>query len=155
MITLFTLMKWIVTLGPIGYMVAPGTMATLVTVPIACALLATVSLGWYLTIVIFFATIGFYCIYSVRNDFLHHDDPSEIVFDEFIGCLLTFTAVPCTTRAILMAIILFRFFDISKYAGVHWAEKLPGAWGIMADDILAALWAGMSVQVLLRYGILG
>lgn len=148
MIALFDLMRWCATLGPIGYMTASGTIATLVTVPIACWLLTTVSSVEYLITVILLVLVGFYCVHRVHNEFFHHDDPSEIVFDEFIGCLLTFWTIPCTTRAILFGIILFRFFDISKVGGIRWVERFHGATGIMLDDVVAALYSNLILQVL-------
>lgn len=153
MIGLLNLMRWYATLGPIGYLTASGTMATLVTVPIACWLMAFSPL-WYMCIVIFLASVGYYCVHKVHNDFFHHNDPSEIVVDEFIGCLLTFWAVPCTTRAIIFGILLFRFFDISKVAGIEWMERKQGATGIMADDVLAAVYSNLILHVLNANGLL-
>lgn len=154
MIRLFDLMRWCATLGPIGYLAAPGTMATLVTVPFACWLMTNVDIFGYVAIVTLLILVGFYCIYRVHNEFFHHDDPAEIVFDEFIGCLITFLAVPCTTRAIVLGIILFRFFDISKIAGIRWFERYHGATGIMLDDILAGVYSAIILHVLNWYGLL-
>ena len=42
---------------------------------------------------------------------------------------------------------LFRFFDILKPLGIHKMEKLPGAWGVMADDLLGGLYAGIVIAI--------
>jgi len=44
---------------------------------------------------------------------------------------------------------LFRFFDILKPLGIHKMEKLPGAWGVMADDLLGGIYAGILLCVVL------
>lgn len=153
MIGLFDLMRWYVTLGPIGYMTASGTMATLVTVPLACWLMG-LSAVWYIIVVIALGIVSSYCVHRVHTEFFHHDDPSEIVIDEFIGCLLTFWFVPCTTRAIVFGILLFRFFDISKVVGIQRVERNHGATGIMMDDILAGIYSNIILHILNWNGLL-
>lgn len=147
-------MRWYATLGPIGYMLASGTMATLITIPFACWLMTHLSPLWYLVAVAIAAVVAFYCVYKVHDEFFHHDDPSEVVVDEFIGCLLTFWAIPCTTRAIIFGIILFRFFDIAKIIGIRRAERFHGATGIMLDDIIAAVYSNLILHVLNWNGLL-
>jgi phosphatidylglycerophosphatase A len=67
-------------------------------------------------------------------------DPGFVVIDEWAGMsLLLLIAAPSTNLQILMAFVLFRLFDIIKPGPVRWAESLPGAFGVMADDLVAAL----------------
>ena len=44
---------------------------------------------------------------------------------------------------LLIGFGLFRFFDILKPLGIHRFEKFPGAWGVMADDLLGGIYAGL------------
>jgi len=75
------------------------------------------------------------------------DDPSRFVLDEFAGQSLAFLFItplddPVWNMAILTAgFVLFRFFDILKPLGVNSLQKLPGKFGILADDILAGIYA--------------
>jgi phosphatidylglycerophosphatase A len=76
-------------------------------------------------------------------------DPPRVVVDEALGQLLALTLVPARPPAVAAAFLFFRFFDIIKPGPVRKLEKLPGGWGIMADDAAAGLAAGVLVQVLL------
>ncbi len=154
MIIMFDVMRWYATFGPVGYLAAPGTMATLVTIPFACWLMTHVTVLWYVTVVAVLAVIAYYCVRRVHNEFFHHEDPSEIVVDEFIGCLITFVGIGCSSRAIILGIILFRFFDISKVAGIRWVERFHGATGIMVDDVLAGVYSNLILHLLNWYGLL-
>jgi len=77
-------------------------------------------------------------------------DPSEVVIDEVAAMWLTLIAAPMTPLGWLIAFGLFRLFDIAKPWPVSLADRtLKGGFGIMADDILAAIYA-MIVLVLTR-----
>ena len=76
------------------------------------------------------------------------DDPSECVIDELAGQLLAcagicFTPIFPSVAAFALAFLLFRLFDILKPWPISAAEKLPGGMGVMADDMLAGLAAGI------------
>lgn len=87
-------MNWyihIATLGPIGYMNAPGTMASLVTLPLVYWLHYIIPNNYaYLSFVIFMIIISLWIIHKAVEQSRWHHDPSEVVLDEVIGCLLTF-----------------------------------------------------------------
>lgn len=75
------------------------------------------------------------------------EDPQWIVIDEWAGVLIALVGTePHNLLGVLGALALFRLFDVVKPGPVGWAEDLPGAWGIMADDVLAGMCAlfGMS-----------
>ena len=76
------------------------------------------------------------------------DDPSECVIDELAGQLLAcagicFTPIFPSVAAFALAFLLFRLFDILNPWPISAAEKLPGGMGVMADDMLAGLAAGI------------
>jgi len=133
-----TIQKTLVTLGPIGSLPAPGTMATLVTLPLAVGL-SLLNIHWFLQLG--FATIiavgAYFLIKSVYN-FYYQPDPAEIVLDEVAGTLFIFIGLPITWYGIIIGFFLFRLLDISKLFGLTYLERLPGATGIMADDLVAA-----------------
>jgi phosphatidylglycerophosphatase A len=76
------------------------------------------------------------------------EDPGWIVIDEVCGVFMALAFIPCSLideYPVYLAIAfgLFRFFDILKPLGIHKIEKLPGAWGVMADDLLGGLYAAI------------
>lgn len=78
-------------------------------------------------------------------------DPQEVVIDEFAGYYLALLGLDiCSVFNVLSAFVLFRFFDITKLGPIRRAERLSGAWGIMADDIVAGVAANISLR-LVRY----
>ena len=75
----------------------------------------------------------------------HVDDryDGRIVIDEVAGQWLALIPLPLDPGLYLLAFLAFRLFDILKPWPVGWADRrLPGAFGIMADDLLAGLYAG-------------
>lgn len=86
------------------------------------------------------------------------DDPGEVVADEFAGQAVTFlmiTAVcfgPIFVTAML-GFILFRLFDIIKPWPIRRLEKLPSGWGILADDLLAGVYAGIVLLLCCKSGL--
>ncbi len=83
------------------------------------------------------------------------EDPSECVIDELAGQWLTCAFVassPLSLPAFASAFILFRIFDIWKPWPVSWADNsLPGGFGVMMDDILAGVMAGILALALHHY----
>ena len=81
---------------------------------------------------------------------LGNTDPSEAVIDEVIGQFIVFLFVPfaITWPLVLAGFILFRLFDIIKPYPIDALQVLPGGVGICADDILAGIYAGISLAVI-------
>lgn len=76
------------------------------------------------------------------------DDPQWIVIDEWAGVFIALIGTsPSNPAQILAGLVLFRFFDILKPGPVRWAESLPGALGIMADDIVAGACALLGLGI--------
>jgi len=85
-------------------------------------------------------------------------DPGEIVIDELAGQSLTFLAAPLlaaagalTWQAAAVGFVAFRIFDIVKPWPCRQLEKLPAGYGILADDLMAGVYAAIVLQVYLRY----
>ena len=76
-------------------------------------------------------------------------DPGIIVIDEIVGMLLTFVFLNVGFGTMVFGFVLFRVFDIVKPYPARACERLPGGWGVMADDVVAGLYA----QAVLRGGI--
>lgn len=143
---------------------APGTMGSLAATIVAypMALLASslfgdsieLSLGRFCCVNLYFlmaALIVFFGAIPFVNKAMRDtgtEDPGWIVIDEVCGIFMALTFFPTDIIVahpwfLVIAFGLFRFFDILKPLGIHKMEKLPGAWGVMADDLLGGVYAGI------------
>ena len=98
---------------------------------------------------VFFAAIPF--VKKAMKD-TGTEDPGWIVIDEVCGIFMALAFVPsdfiiAQPWILAVAFGLFRFFDILKPLGIHKMEKLPGAWGVMADDLLGGVYAGLVIAI--------
>ncbi len=75
-------------------------------------------------------------------------DPGAIVIDEVAGVLIALFWIPVGWTGLLVGFVAFRVFDIVKPFPVSVAERLPVGWGVMADDVVAGLYAYLTVRVL-------
>ena len=76
-------------------------------------------------------------------------DPSKVVIDETIGLWISMLLIPFSWFNLLLAFILFRFFDIAKPLGIRKMESINGGWGVMADDILAGIYANILLHIII------
>jgi phosphatidylglycerophosphatase A len=140
------ILKYIATLGFIGYLpVAPGTFGSLVSFAIFILLKPSIFIHIFLLFLI--VPIGVISSYHAER-LLNDKDSKHIVIDEFCGYLFSVLFIPFSTRSALIAFLLFRFFDILKPFPIKKIESsLSGGKGIMADDIVAALYTNLSLQI--------
>jgi phosphatidylglycerophosphatase A len=80
-------------------------------------------------------------------------DSSRVVIDEAAGICISLLFVPVTPVHVLVALLLFRFFDIVKPLFIRRMEKRPGGWGVMLDDVLAGIYSNILLQILIYYNI--
>ncbi len=78
-------------------------------------------------------------------------DASKVVIDEFAGQWITLLFIPFSYLNILLALILFRFFDIYKPLFIRKMEQLPGGWGVMMDDVLSGIYANIVLQLIVLF----
>ncbi|WP_439506519.1 phosphatidylglycerophosphatase A family protein [Sediminibacterium sp.] len=76
-------------------------------------------------------------------------DSSRVVVDEVAGMMIALLFIPITIVNLIVALCLFRFFDIVKPLFVNKLENLPKGWGVMADDVLAGCYSNIVLQILL------
>ncbi len=80
---------------------------------------------------------------------LGRQDPGQVVIDELAGQMVAFLLKPAAKWELLLAgFVAFRLFDIWKPFPARQAERLPGGWGIMVDDIVAGAYAMIVVLAL-------
>ena len=148
----------IATLGPLGRLKAPGTWGS------AAGLL------WWALVVrlahqkggahefIFDALVVLAAILlcGVAAAFIGKKDPAEVILDEFAAMPLVFLFNPYAYNGassillILLGFLFFRLFDITKPFGIKALEKLPGGFGIVLDDVMAAIYANLALQAVSR-----
>jgi phosphatidylglycerophosphatase A len=76
-------------------------------------------------------------------------DPSQVVIDEVMGMLITLFMVPVGWRGAALAFFLFRAADVVKPFPANRLERLPGGFGVMADDGMAAVYANLALRAAL------
>ena len=143
----------IVTMFYIGRIpLAPGSWASLAAVILWLNIFNNLNylLLPIISLILFF--IGTYFSHLALKT-TNKKDPSFIVIDEWVGQWITFSFLPVNYTIAILGFLLFRFFDISKVGPVKFFEKLPGAWGVMADDIIAGILSMVSL-LLIQYYIL-
>jgi len=139
-------LRYIATLGFVGYLpFAPGTWGSLV----AFAFFIFVKPNPYIHIIMVLILI---VIGVVSSDYaeklLDTKDSRHIVIDEFCGYLLSVVLLPFGYAEAVVAFFLFRFFDILKPFPIKKIEStLSGGKGIMADDIMAAIYTNLVLQI--------
>lgn len=135
----------VATLGGIGRLrPAPGTWGSAVVLP--AALLGPLAC---LALAMLLAVAGWWAARRLLGEDTKAD-PSWVVVDEGAGQLLALAALPAGVGApgVLLAFLLFRLFDITKPGPVGWADRQPGAHGVMLDDILAGALAAVLILAL-------
>jgi len=138
------ILKHIATLGFIGFFpVAPGTFSSLAA--LAFFILLKPSPFIHIIILSVIIPISIISSHHAEKSF-NNKDSKHIVVDEFCGYLVSVFLVPFSYA--LAAFILFRFFDILKPFPIRKIEHLlEGGIGIVADDIMAALYTNVILQI--------
>ncbi len=133
------------TLGPLGRKLrAPGTWGSLAGLLYFVVFFYGAGIGGILVA----TAIGGYLAVGICGEAeirLGEKDPGQVVLDEFVAiplCFLGWRSVggALPPWAVLLAgFALFRFFDIVKPLGISRLQELPGGWGVVVDDLAAAL----------------
>lgn len=129
---------------------APGTWGSLLGLVLFAPLLAPLPWGWQLAAGVALTALGTAAAHRAAPG-LGGDDPSAVVIDEWAAMWLSLVAVR-TPLGWLLAFLLFRVFDILKPFPGRRLESLPGGLGIMADDVVAALYTQLAVRLVFAAG---
>ena len=127
---------------------APGTWGTiLIGIPLCLGLR---QLGHYIFLLsligIFFLSV--FCSGAIEKK-LAEKDPSCIVIDEICGFSVAMIFLPLTIPNLAGACALFRLFDILKPYPIRLLERrFPAGWGITLDDVLAGIYANLSMHLI-------
>jgi phosphatidylglycerophosphatase A len=143
----------------------PGTAGSLGAVAVFAALYTALHPSLFpLVYLILLAVIGIAAFWSTARalpEWSSHD-PQAIVIDEVLGQWLTYGALlvaaalggPASARwkTLAAGFILFRFFDVVKPFPIRRCERVPGATGIVLDDVVAGVYAALALLGLLWTG---
>jgi phosphatidylglycerophosphatase A len=126
---------------------APGTVGTMGAVPLylLVAQAGRVAIAATALVVTGLGIWGSSVVIDERRE----SDPQVVVIDEVAGLLVTMIAVVrFSWRSLIVGFIAFRLFDIVKPWPVRQLERLPGAWGVVFDDLGAGTLAALTLIVL-------
>ena len=137
---------------------APGTWGSLVAVPLALILFKAGGVIGLSLAVICITALGFWAAQRFQEITGYHDHKS-VVIDEVAGQWLVLVPTlyfwGVSALPVLLAFLLFRFFDITKIWPVSYCDqKLAGATGVMMDDIMAGIYASLCMMGLYYAGLI-
>jgi phosphatidylglycerophosphatase A len=133
----------------VGYFpLAPGTLTSAIVILLYKYMLHKLSWPAYLLMFFLFLILGIW-VSSVHSRMLEKEDPRSVVIDEAAGQLLALFLLSPQWILCLASFLLFRFFDIVKPFPIKKVETLPRGFGIMLDDVVAALYAGILINLYL------
>ena len=162
--------KWILSLGGAGLLpFMPGTMGSLASCGIVLIVYSLISspaapigvLAWAGVLIAMMLFFSWLCVAlgSFAIETFGKKDPGAMVLDEAAGICLTMLFQPIapgivSLKTIFVAFLAFRVFDIVKPPPARQLEMLPAGWGILMDDLMAAVYANIVCQAILRLWLL-
>ena len=145
---MINLAKLLSTFFYIGYSpLAPGSAASLAGVVICYALQSHAVL--YIMVWAAVTAAGF-TFAGHMEKMAGKKDPSCVVIDEVSGMMIALFMLPFKWPVVISAFFLFRAFDMFKIYPANKMESLPGAAGIMMDDIVAGIYTNVVMQVVIK-----
>jgi phosphatidylglycerophosphatase A len=102
---------------------------------------------WALAAIVAVAIVSIPAANAAEVEFGHDGGP--IVIDEVVGQWIAVAGLPATPLVLVAGFLFFRAFDIFKPFPAGRSQRLPGGWGVLADDVIAGIYAAVAVRVLL------
>lgn len=139
-------------LGPLGHMPASGTV-TVAVVGLPLFWLCD-ALRWdlYVAGTLVFAMASIW-LHSAGDRILGEKDSRRLVWDELAGFFVAIAFVPFTWQLAVVALLVERFLDITKFPPAKWIEDhCPGGYGVVGDDLVAGLYTCAILHALIEYG---
>ncbi len=127
--------------------VAPGTFGTLAGIPIVLVLNLFRSKSIYFLFMVAFFFLSVY-ISDEAETLYGEKDAQNIVIDEVMGLIVTMFLIKINLFSIITGFLLFRFFDITKIPPINRMQNLKGGFGIVADDVMAGIFANFIMAII-------
>ena len=126
--------------------IAPGTFGSVLGIVLFLAIAHLyLPIFWLGMIILILFFVSYFAVQSALK-IIKRSDPGEIVIDEILGMMLVMMTIPPDPKWIFLAFLLFRIFDILKPWPINQVDsKLKNALGVILDDVLAALYAGILI----------
>jgi len=141
----------VATVGGVGRApLAPGTVASALTTAGLWLFAPTPVVLAALFVAV--TVVGTWAAGEAEQALSRGKDPGAIVVDEVAGMTLSMLAVPLTPAAAVVGFVLFRVFDVVKPFPANVSQRLPGGVGVMADDLIAGLYALILLVLARRVG---
>jgi Phosphatidylglycerophosphatase A and related proteins len=138
----FIIIQFIVTWFKSGlFRYFPGTIGSIASLPFAALIMF---FGGPLYLILFTLIFFIFGVYfsDKYSKLLNKKDPQEVVIDEVVGQWMVLIFVPLDIYLYILALVIFRFFDILKPWPINiFDKKYGGGFGIMIDDIIAAIYS--------------
>jgi phosphatidylglycerophosphatase A len=129
---------------------APGTAGTLVGIPLYLLFSVLPWPVWLITVLAFTALA--WHVADEAERLFGRRDAQCIVIDEIAGLQWTLFWVAPTVLHVVLGFLLFRLFDILKpFPARFFQDKLPGGFGVVADDLAAGVYGSLVLQILIRW----
>ena len=142
---------FIATCGYLGYArIAPGTVGSVAGLLIFWAVRSTASPAVEIATIAVVVLAGIWGGTVAERHFAR-TDPAPVIVDEVAGMLVTLALLPVNTRGVIAGFFFFRVLDIAKPWPSRQFERLHGGLGIMADDVMAAVYANLALQAVIRF----
>lgn len=159
--------RWISLGGGLGLLPkAPGTWASAAAIPMGYLLHKIGGFPLFAAVLVVVTVVGWLAVQTYLEGSADQD-PSEVVIDEIVGQWVPLAAVSYGLWAHgvtsfpwpgwVCAFVFFRLFDIWKPGPVGWADRQPGAKGVMLDDLIAGVLAAVVTMAAagLYHGVMG
>lgn len=141
------LSRVVATFFGIGYLpLAPGTIASLLVLLIYKYYLYTWTWPVYLGVLVLIFVLGAHAS-SAYAETIKREDPRSVVIDEVLGQLIVLFRMPPVWTLLIASFLLFRFLDILKPFLIKKSENFPRGWGIMMDDVVSGVCAGIIINL--------
>ena len=144
-----SLAKTIASVFFIGYLpLIPGTFGSIAGVGLFYLLRGSSSPIYFLTILV--VTILGLATGGRVEKLLNKKDPRCVVIDEVMGMLIALSFMPVNLKIVILAFFIFRILDTLKPFPAGRLQYLPGAVGVMVDDLVAGIYTNIVLQIILR-----
>lgn len=127
--------------------VAPGTAGTLAAVPLVYLAGRLLPAWGFAAATLALTLVGVWAA-GLAAPVLAAKDPGPVVIDEAAGLFVTLLYLPVGAFTLVGGFFLFRAMDVLKPPPARRAEGLPGGWGIVADDLIAGVYANLALRLL-------
>lgn len=132
----------------------PGTVGSLVGTVIYAIMIRKVAILPRSGVMLFMLLLSL-IICDIAEKAIKKHDPKEVILDEFVAMPFVFFGIEeyfsqklSVAFIMIIGFILFRIFDILKPLGINLLQKLPGGIGIVADDIVAAIYSNITLRII-------